>query len=141
MLSTDAHAWRVRPLVPAAKLIGALALASLAWVINPYNPVRWILAGIVALGLLGWALRDLVAPVRLAADPTGVTVISGFARHRHLAWSQIERVRVDRRERRGLRSEFLEIDAGDSLHLFSAHDLGVPPEEVADTLTALRTGS
>jgi hypothetical protein len=141
MLSTDAHIWRVRPLIPAAKLIGAVALASLAWVFNPYNPVRWVLAGIVALGLLGWALRDLVAPVRLAADPTGVTVISGFARHRHLAWSQIERVRVDRRERRGLRSEFLEIDAGDSLHLFSNHDLGVPPGEVADTLTALRTGS
>jgi hypothetical protein len=48
---------------------------------------------------------------------------------------------VDRRERRGLRTELLEIDAGESLHLFSVHDLGVPPEEVADALTALRTGT
>ena len=66
-------------------------------------------------GLAGWALRDLIAPVRLAADADGVTVVTGFARRRrHLPWAQIERVRVDRRDRLGLRSEMLEIDAGDA---------------------------
>jgi hypothetical protein len=140
MNSTDALAWRINPVLPAAKLIGAAALTSLAWAFGDGNPVRWVLAGVVVLGLVGWAVRDLVAPVRLAADPNGVTVIAGFARRRHLAWSQIERVRVDRRARRGLHTELLEIDTGESLHLFGLHDLGVPPEEVADALTALRTG-
>jgi hypothetical protein len=141
MDSTDAFTWRINPLLPAAKLIGAAGLTSLAWAFGSGSPVRWVLAGLVALGLLGWAVRDLVAPVRLAADPTGVTVIVGLARRRHLAWSQIERVRVDRRERHGLHTELLEIDTGDSLHLFSLHDLGAPPEEVADALAALRTGA
>jgi hypothetical protein len=141
MHSTDALSWRINPVLPAAKLIGAVGLTSLAWAFGAGNPVRWALAAVVALGLIGWAVRDLIAPVRLAADPTGVTVIAGFARRRHLAWSQIERVRVDRRQRRGLHTELLEIDAGDSLHLFGLHDLGVAPEEVADALTELRTGA
>jgi hypothetical protein len=141
MLSSDALTWRVNPVLPVAKIVGAVALPTLAWAFGGDSPVRWALVGLVTLGLLGWALRDLIAPVRLAADPTGITVVAGFARRRHLAWTQIERVRVDRRERRGLRTELLEIDAGDSLHLFSLHDLGVPPDEVAAALTTLRTGT
>jgi hypothetical protein len=141
MLSSDALTWRVNPVLPVAKLIGASALPSLAWAFGGDSEVRWALVCLVTLGLIGWALRDLIVPVRLAADPTGITVVTGLARRRHLAWAQIERVRVDRRERRGLRTELLEIDAGDSLHLFSLHDLGVPPEEVATALTSLRTGT
>jgi hypothetical protein len=141
MHSTDAHAWRISPVLPVAKLISAVALLTLAWAFAGDNPVRWALAAVVAAGLAGWALRDLMAPVRLAADGTGITVSAGFAGRRHLPWAQIERVRVDRREHRGLRSEMLEIDAGESLHLFSVHDLGVPPEDVADALTAWRTGA
>jgi hypothetical protein len=41
----------------------------------------------------------------------------------------------------GLRNELLEIDAGDSLHLFSGHDLGTDPAEVADALNALRASA
>jgi hypothetical protein len=141
MHSTDALTWRINPVLPVSKLIGAVALVVLAGAFGGYNPVRWAMGGIVALGLIGWALRDFITPVRLAADPTGITVVAGLMGRRHLPWSQIERVRVDRRERRGLRTELLEIDAGESLHLFSVHDLGVPPEEVADALTALRTGT
>jgi hypothetical protein len=101
--------------------------------------VQWFLAAVVAIALAGWALRDLIAPVRLAADPDGVTVVVGYAGRRRLAWSQIERVRIDRRERLGLRSQLLELDAGDSLYLFSVHDLGADPEEVLGSLLALRS--
>jgi hypothetical protein len=103
--------------------------------------VQWVLAAVAAVGLAGWALRDVLVPVRLAADPGGVTVVVGLAGRRRLAWSQIERVRVDRRERLGLRSELLELDAGDTLHLFSVHQLGAEPDEVAAALSALRTGT
>ena len=33
----------------------------------------------------------------------------------------------------------LELDAGDALYLFSAHELGALPEDVAATLSDLRT--
>ena len=41
----------------------------------------------------------------------------------------------------GLRNQLLEIDTGDSLHLFSVHELGADPEEVAEALNALRTNA
>ncbi len=66
-------------------------------------------------------------------------MVVGFAGRRRLSWPEIERVRVDRRERLGLRAELLEVDAGDSLHLFSRNDLGAEPDEVLATLLALRS--
>jgi hypothetical protein len=92
-----------------------------------------------ALALAAFALRDLLAPVRLAADPTGVTVVSGFAGQRHLPWARIERIRVDERHRFGMRSQLLEIDTGDSLHLFSGYELSASCAEVAALLQALRS--
>ncbi|MEV4705391.1 PH domain-containing protein [Actinoplanes sp. NPDC049316] len=105
------------------------------------DPVRWALALVAAAGLTSWAARDLIRPVRLTADADGVTVVSGFAARRRLPWSRIERVRVDSRTRRGLRSELLEIDAGESLHLFSGHELGTDPQEVAQALNDLRAAA
>jgi hypothetical protein len=131
--------WRIKPVLPVTKLMGAVAVVVLAVAFAGRDPVRWVLAAVVGVALVIWALRDLVAPVRLAADADGVTVISGFAGRRHLPWQQIERVRVDRRTHRGLRSEMLELDAGDALYLFSAHELGALPEDVAATLADLRT--
>ena len=138
MTSSETLSWRVSPAVVVAKLIGAVALAALAVAFGRHDPVQWVVAGAVVLVLVGWAVRDVLAPVRLAADRTGVTVLVGALSRRHLPWSQIERVRVDRRERRGLRSELLEIDAGESLHLFGVHDLGAPPEDVVEALRRLR---
>lgn len=131
--------WRIKPVLPVTKLMGAVAVVVLAVAFAGRDPVRWVLAAVVGFALVVWALRDLVAPVRLAADADGVTVISGFAGRRHLPWQHIERVRVDRRTHRGLRSEMLELDAGDALYLFSAHELGALPEDVAATLADLRT--
>jgi Bacterial PH domain len=126
--------------MPVAKLLGAVGIVALVLAFGRDDPVQWFLAAVVTIGLAGWALRDLVAPVRLAADPDGVTVVVGFAGCRRLAWPEIERVRLDRRDRLGLRSELLEVDAGDYLYLFGRYDLGAEPEEVLASLQALRSG-
>lgn len=136
----DPLVWRVPGKVPAAKLAAAAVLLTVGLVFADGDAVRLVLAVVVAAALVLWAARDLVAPVRLAADPDGVTLVAGFAGRRHLAWSQIERVQVDARPRMGIRTEMLEIDAGESLHLFSEYDLGAPPAEVAAALQPLREG-
>ncbi|GAA3339515.1 hypothetical protein GCM10020358_23560 [Amorphoplanes nipponensis] len=133
--------WRVRPVLPIAKLLGAVALVVLVSAFGHGDPVQWFIAIAVAIALAGWAARDLIAPVRLSADTSGITMVVGLVRRRHVAWPQIERVRVDRRDRMGLRSRFLEIDTGESLHLFSVHELGTEPEEVAEALNALRANA
>jgi hypothetical protein len=130
--------WRVKPVLPATKLLGAVAVLVLVVAFGRRDPVQWFLAIVVAAGLTGWALGDLIRPVRLTADAEGLTLITGLLRRRRLAWAEIEGVRVDRRNRLGLRSELLEVDAGDSLYLFSVHELGAEPEDVAAALAELR---
>ena len=130
--------WRIKPVLPVTKAMGTVAVLVLAAAFAGRDPVRWLLAAVLAVVLAAWALRDLVAPVRLAADAAGVTVLTGFARRRHLPWAQIQRVRVDYSTRRGLRTELLELDAGESIYLFSAHELGALPEDVAVSLSDLR---
>jgi hypothetical protein len=134
----DGYRYRVPAKLPAIKLGGAAALVLIGLLLADGDVIRFVLAATGAAGLALWAARDLVAPVRLAADPDGVTVVAGFARRRRLDWKQIERVRVDARPRMGLRTETLEIDAGDSIHLFSTYDLGASPDEVASALESLR---
>jgi hypothetical protein len=125
--------WRVSSGLVTLKIIGAVAfgLIPTAFGLNPAS--RWF-GWVVTLGLAVYALRDLLAPVRLAADPDGVTVVSGFAGHRRLGWDEIERVRIDHTRR----AEFLEIDAGESLYLFSRYDLGTSPTEALPALNRLR---
>lgn len=136
----EALTWRVPRKVPAVKLAAGAGVLALGLLFADGDVVRLVLAAAVAAGLALWAARDLLAPVRLTADPEGVTLVAGFAGRRRLAWSQIERVRVDARPRLGISTEMLEIDAGDSVHLFSEYDLGVPPGEVAAALQPLREG-
>ncbi|MEU4337642.1 PH domain-containing protein [Micromonospora lupini] len=130
--------WRVPASLPAAKLAGAVLLIALGLLFADGDAVRLALAVLAAAILAGWAVRDLIAPVRLAVDPAGLTVIHGFAGHRLLPWTTIEAITVDRRPRLGLTSEVLEIDTGESLHLFGRFELGTNPEEVAATLRAAR---
>ncbi|MFG2106392.1 PH domain-containing protein [Micromonospora chersina] len=139
--SSPARQWRVPPVLPAVKALGALVLVALGLLFAGEDRVQLVLAGLAAAGLLAWALRDLVAPVRLAADPEGITVIQGFARRRRLPWAAVEAIRVERRTRRGITAETLEIDAGESLHLFGRYDLDAPPEEVAAALETARTAA
>ncbi|MEJ3742450.1 PH domain-containing protein [Actinomycetes bacterium KLBMP 9797] len=135
----EAYVWRVPRKVPLAKLAGAVLLLAVGLLLDDGDVMRLMVAAIAAVALAGWAVRDLVAPVRVAADATGVTVATGLAGRRHLAWSQIERVRVDARSHWGLQTAMLEIDAGDALHLFTERELGAPPAEVAAALATLRT--
>ncbi|MGC4806611.1 PH domain-containing protein [Micromonospora sp. DT233] len=136
--SSAVRQWRVPPVLPVAKLVGAAALLGLGFLFADGDVVRLVLAATAAVGLLGWAARDLLAPVRLAVDPAGVTVIRGFAGRRRLAWGDVEAITVDRRPRLGLTNDVLEIDAGESLHLFGRYDLNAPPEDVAEALRAAR---
>lgn len=126
-------------MIGIAKIAGGVAVIGLAALVGGNDPVRWFLAVACAIALLAWGARDLIAPVRLAADHAGVTVVVGYAGRRRLAWADIERVRMDRRERLGLRSNLLEVDAGDALYLFSANELGADPEAVLRTLLELRS--
>ncbi|GAB3950313.1 PH domain-containing protein [Micromonospora vulcania] len=135
---TAAQQWRVPASLPAAKLIGAALLVALGLLFANGDAVRLVLAVLAAAVLAGWAVRDLVAPIRLAVDPTGLTIAHGFAGRRRLPWSAIEAITVDRRPRMGLTTEILEIDTGESLHLFGRYDLGATPDEVATTLRAAR---
>ncbi|MEE6258618.1 PH domain-containing protein [Plantactinospora sonchi] len=132
--------WRVRPTLPVVKFGGAALLLGLGTFLaaNDNDPVQLGIAVLAAAGLLLWGIRDLAAPVRLAVDPAGITVISGYAGRRHLPWTEIERIRVDTRTRLGLRTETLEIDTGESLHLLGRNDLGTEPAEVADVLHRFR---
>jgi hypothetical protein len=135
--STDDLRWRVNSRLTGIKIAGA-AVFLIAAVVFGSDPVGVAIAVIAATALGVYALRDLLAPVRLAADPTGVTVVSGFAGHRHLAWDEIERIRVHERRRFGARNQLLEIDTGDSLHLFSGYELSAPCADVAARLERLR---
>ncbi|MEU7617621.1 PH domain-containing protein [Micromonospora rifamycinica] len=136
--SSPARQWRVSPALPAAKLAAALGLVALGLLLAAGDPVQLVLALAAAVGLVGWAARDLLAPVRLAADAAGITVVRGYAGRRHLPWDAVEAITVDRRTRFGLSGETLEIDAGETLHLLGRADLGAPPTEVAESLRAAR---
>jgi hypothetical protein len=133
-------AWRVSPKLTALKAAGMLAfpVAAVAFGGDPVRLVAGVLAGLV---LAAYVARDLLVPVRVAADTTGVVVASGYAGRLHLPWPAVERIRVDERQRLGTRSELLEIDAGESLHLFSAYELNAPCAEVAAALEDLRARS
>jgi len=127
--------WRVPRRVPAGKLVLAGIVGAVGALVGT-GPWQWGAAAAVVAGLVAWAARDLVAPVRLAADPDGVTVLTGIAHRHRLAWSQVERVRVDARRR----SRLLEVDTGRQLYLFSRYDLDADLDEVAGTLERLRPG-
>ncbi|MEU8259804.1 PH domain-containing protein [Micromonospora sp. NPDC048999] len=132
--SLPARQWRVPAVLPVAKLVGAVVLVALGLLFADGDRVQLALAGLAAAGLAGWALRDLVAPVRLTVDAEGITVREGFVGRRRLPWSAVEAIQLERRTRRGLTAETLEIDAGESLHLFGRYDLDAPLDEVAEAL-------
>jgi hypothetical protein len=133
----SAQAWRVSPPLTWAKVAAVVAFILVA-VIYRDEPTRAVAAAFGAAVLGVYTARDLIAPVRLAADGEGVTVVTGYVRRQRLAWSTVERVRVDQHSRLGLRTEMLEIDAGESVHLFSTYDLNAPCSDVEESLRQLR---
>ncbi|QOC94436.1 PH domain-containing protein [Micromonospora craniellae] len=136
---TVAREWRVRPALPILKLVGAVGLFALGLLLADGDLLRPALGVLTGAALAAWGVRDLVAPVHLAVDADGVTVPTGWwTGRRHLPWSTIETIEVDRRAGRGVGGPVLEIDTGESLHLFTRHDLAADPDEVADALRAAR---
>ncbi|WP_089325045.1 PH domain-containing protein [Actinomadura meyerae] len=131
------RSWRVPPGHVTVKCAAAAAVTALI-VLYSHDPQFLFLAAAAAIGLNALALRDLVAPVRLAADEDGLTVVAGYAGHRRLRWDEVTAIRVDERRRLSLRTRMLEIETGDDLHLLSAFDLGADVHDVADELYRVR---
>jgi hypothetical protein len=131
--------WRVEPKRVAGRATAAAGLA-IATVLLARDPITLAVGFLAAAVAAGFAIRDVLVPVRLTADPDGVTLLRGVAGRRTIPWRDVERVRVDTRDRLGLRQSALEIDEGHALHLLTAADLGADPHDVAAALTRLRTG-
>jgi hypothetical protein len=133
----DSVRYRVDPRFTAVKVGGFVIFALVALALHGDRPTLAFTA-VAALVAGGYAVRDIVAPVRLAANRAGVTVIHGYAGHRRLEWDDIERLRLDERRRLGTRSAALEIDTGDHLYLLSSYDLGADPADAVAALDGLR---
>jgi hypothetical protein len=137
---TGPVSWRVDRRLTVAKSAGAVIFTVAALIGYPdWGEV--LVVGCAAALAAAMAARDLMAPVPLAADADGLTIRTGFAGVRRLEWAQIQRVVVDARRGLVLRSQVLELDTGDNLYFFGINDLGVAPQDVADTLQAFRSRS
>lgn len=132
----DSVSYRVDSRFTAIK-VGGFAIFALAALAFHDDRSKLAFTAVAALVLAGYALRDIIAPVRLAADREAVTVVHGYAGRRRLEWDEIERVRLDQRRRLGTRSIALEIDTGDHIYLFSSYDLGTDPADAVAALEAL----
>ena len=128
--------FRVPTRVPVAKFVLA-ALLLLASLVTG-EPLASLVGVLAAAGLAAYGLRDVLSPVRLAADATGLDLVRGYAGRRHLAWSDVERLHVDERLRLGVRTQLLEIDADVELYQFSRFDLGADPPEALAAVLAVR---
>jgi hypothetical protein len=129
----DSAQWRVDRTMLVLKIIGLVAFAVIPQAFQLNLASRWF-GGVVAVALALYAIRDVVAPVRLAADHDGVRLVVGFAGHRDIPWSEIIGLKLDPRRRSG----FLEIETAATLHLFSRYDLSMAPADALDMLTRIR---
>ncbi|HLY33076.1 MAG TPA: PH domain-containing protein [Jatrophihabitantaceae bacterium] len=134
-LDQRAPSYRFGPDRRLTALISVLALvaAGLAAVTDDV-PGRLLFA-LATLILLAYAVSDLVFYPRLTASAEGV-VVRTWGGAVHLRWAEIDAVRADARERLGLRSVTLEIDADERLFVFSRRALGADPEQAAGIVGA-----
>jgi hypothetical protein len=133
----DSVRYRVDSRFTALKVAGFVIFVLAALALRDDRP-SLAFTGVAALVAGVYALRDILVPYRLSADRDGVSVISGYAGTRRLAWPEIEQVRLDERRRLGTRSASLEIDTGDHLYLLSSYDLGTDPADAVEALNSLR---
>jgi hypothetical protein len=118
-------------------LSGVLALIAIVAAVLASDPAgRLLLAG-AALVLLAYTATDLIYWPRLTVSADGLLVRTPATRG-PIPWSEVEAVRADSRQRAGLRSVTLEIDAGDRLVVFSRRALGADPADVAGLISAFR---
>ncbi len=114
-------------------LCAGLAALAIAVVVLGNDRAGQLLAATAALILLAYVVTDLLFWPRLVASPDGLDVRTPTVRA-HFDWSDVDSVRADARIRVGLRSVTLEIDASDTLIVFSRRALGADPETVANRL-------
>lgn len=114
---------------------GALSVvAAFAAALSSDRAGQVLLVG-VAVVLFAYAVTDLVFWPRLTVTAAGLRIHTPMARAQ-FAWPEVEAVRADARQRLGLRSVTLEIDAGEQLVVFSRRALGTDPEAAADLIRA-----
>ena len=118
-----------RRLTLATGAAAALAIGLAAW----SDSAGRLLFAIAAALLAGYVCTDLVFSPRLVVDANGLRIRSPFTRADY-TWSQVARVHADSRQRYGLRSVTLEIDADDDLVVLSRRALGADPEFVAELI-------
>ncbi|GAA5087713.1 hypothetical protein HNP84_005759 [Thermocatellispora tengchongensis] len=133
----DVRQWRVRRDVLALKAVG-LAVALVLFVLNIDDLRAVMLCSVLVVGLGVLVARDLVAPVRLAADGRGISVVRGFSRMEWIDWDKVEHISVDVQHRYGRRWEHMEIDTGDRIYVLSSASLGESCTEAAAELRRLR---
>ncbi|MGH8878332.1 MAG: PH domain-containing protein [Stackebrandtia sp.] len=129
--------WRVPRHIVAAKVALTAVFALSALWFSGDTP-RFAVSVAATLVAGAYAVRDLVRPVRLTADSEGVGVSRGFLGPRYLSWNEIVRIRVDERRRLGTVIRLLEIDVDHTLFLYSRHEIGADPNDVAETLKRMR---
>ena len=113
---------------------GLLATAAVLAVVTVLSdPAGRLLAAPAAVAALVLGLRELRGGPVLAADADGISVHAGW-RPLHVAWSEVERMRVVRDRR----AELLELDLGRTVVLLSRTRLGRLPEDVLTDLLAVR---
>jgi Bacterial PH domain len=134
----DDGPWRADRRLTIFKVIGLVVFVVAALLVS--DPIGTGLLALAAAVCALYAARDLIMPVRVAADAEGLTLARGYLGRARLPWASVEKVSVDRRTRLGMRSELLEIDAGEHLFLFSSYDLSAEPAHVAAALSRIRTG-
>jgi Bacterial PH domain len=122
--------------VVATKFAVAGVFALTALLANGRTPM--IIALLAAVGMATYGLRDVLVRERLRVEADGLTVVHGFASRGRLGWDQIERVRVDERLRLGVRTQLLEVDAGDWIGLYGRYELDAEPEAVVAAIDTAR---
>jgi len=136
--ATDVHRYGPRP---GLFVVGALLAAAAAVAIVLANgPQDRVVAVVLLLFIAATMVAALRMRPRLQASSAGL-VVGTVSGRREIRWAQVHRIEVVSRKRLGTTSSSLELDLDDDeLVVFGRMDLGADPDEVADTLRALRTG-
>jgi hypothetical protein len=132
--------WRVSRKLLVAKGVAALGFGVVA-IVSAGVRDRFVIACVAALLLAALAARDLLVGVRLEADAEGIIVVTGLAARHRVPWGAIQQIRVDQRQRIGLRTQLLEVDTDELLFLLGESDLGAPVVDVVEELNRLRVAA
>lgn len=116
---------------------GGGALVALAALLIADDPPGRLLAALAAAVLLGYVASDLVFSPRLVVSAEGLTIRSVLTRAQ-VPWNEVQSVHANSRQRLGLRSTTLEIDAGATLVVFSRRALGTDPEAAAGLIRSFQ---